>query len=114
MLFLSLPLALSLLMPLAAPLAAGPELECKGPSGGHTGAARVCASLRPMLGVMTGRVTVELTRDEPMALAGRLSWSVAGQSGRGPVVDVTTSDRPLDGRASERLARGLIAVSDLP
>lgn len=95
-------------------LAAEPELRCKGPNGGHTGADRVCAVLRPMLGGREGQVTVELTRDEPMALAARLSWSMGGKSGRGPVVDVTTSDRPLDRRAPERLARGLIAVSDLP
>lgn len=111
---LFLPLAFGLLTPVAAPLGAEPQLECRGPQGGHTGAAKVCAALKPLLGARAGQVQLDLTRDEPMALAGRLSWSVGGQKGRGPVVDVTTSDRPLDGRAPERLARGLIAVSDLP
>ena len=111
---LALPLALGLLTPLAPPAAAQPQLTCRGPSGGHTGAERVCAALRPMLGGTIESATVELTRDEPMALAGRLLWVQRGKQSRGPVVDVTTSDRPLDGRAPERLARGLIAVSDLP
>ena len=103
-----------LILSLPLPLAAEPVLRCNGPSGGHTGAEKVCTALRPMLGGKSGEVTVELTRDEPTALAARLNWSIAGKSGRGPVVDVTTSDRPLDRRAAERLARGLIAVSDLP
>lgn len=110
------PLALLILAGLStgAPAMADTVLDCRGPAAGHLGATAVCAQLSRQLGGRDLRLTLELTRDEPMALAGRLGWQAGGRAVTGPVVEVTAQDRPLDARAAERLARGLLAVSDLP
>lgn len=94
--------------------AQGLKLECNGPNGGHTGADRVCAALTPLLAQKSLDMQLELTKDEPSILAGRLVWTTSGKRTRGPVVEVTSSDRPLDARAARRLARGLVATTDLP
>ncbi len=109
----AIPLVLGLL--LTAPGAgADPVLDCAGPAGGHLGAAAVCSRLAAQLAGRDLTLRLELTRDEPQALAGRLHWQAGGRQVSGPVVDVTAQDRPLDSRAAERLVRGLLAVSDLP
>lgn len=102
------PLSLILLSAVLPASAAG--LGCTGPAGGHLGAQTVCAALAPLLGAKAEGVRLELSRDEPNILSGRLIWG----NGQGPSVEVTSSDRPLDGRAAARLARGLLQVSDLP
>lgn len=99
-----------LVLTLQVPAAQAGDLACSGPATGHLGTETVCTALRPLLAGTTASVRLELTRDEPHRLAGRLSW----QAGNGPVVEVTSSDRPLDRRAAQRLATGLIAASDLP
>lgn len=100
---------------LAGPaLAADPRITCRGLGGGHLGTGPVCASLGALLAGRDITVALELTRDEPQALAGRLVWQAGGRSVAGPVVEVTAAERPLDARAGARLARGLVQVSDLP
>lgn len=109
------PLAVLLGLVLLAPAAgADPVLDCNGPAGGHLGAATVCAQLAARLAGRDVILRLELTRDEPLALAGRLVWLAGGRQVSGPLVDVTAQDRPLDARAADRLVRGLLAVSDLP
>lgn len=95
-------------------LAADPHITCRGPGGGHLGTGPVCASLSAILAGRDITVALELTRDEPQMLAGRLVWQAGGRSIAGPVVEVTAAERPLDARAGARLARGLVQVSDLP
>ncbi|GGE21621.1 hypothetical protein GCM10011345_29290 [Gemmobacter megaterium] len=108
-------LALVLLSMLAAvPAVADPRITCRGPEGGHLGAGPACSSLTGLLAGRNVVVTLQLTRDEPQALAGRLIWQTTGGMVSGPIVEVTSADRPLDRRAGERLARGLVQVSDLP
>lgn len=107
-------LAILLLLALAAPVAAQQGLSCRGAPGGHLGTAAVCDRLSALLGARGAGVTLELTRDEPQVLAGRLVWQAGGRQVTGPLVDVTARDRALDARAADRLARGLLAVSDLP
>lgn len=107
--------ALALVLMLATPaLAAGPEVFCSGAQGGPTGAAAVCARLASLLAGRDIGVVVEITRDEPQTLAGRLTWTAGGTTRTGPVVEVTATDRPLDAKAADRLARGLLAASALP
>lgn len=94
--------------------AADPRITCRGPVAGHLGSDPVCASLAALLAGRDITLALELTRDEPLVLAGRLVWQVGGRSVAGPLVEVTASERPLDARAGARLARGLVQVSDLP
>lgn len=105
---------LSLALLAALPAAADPRVTCRGPGAGHLGTGPACASLTALLAGRDVAVTLELTRDEPQALAGRLVWQAGGRSVSGPVVEVTAAERPLDAKAAERLARGLVQVSDLP
>lgn len=98
----------------AAPRAARADVACTGPAGGHLGAAPACDRLAALLAGRGVSVTLELTRDEPQLLAGRLVWQAGGQRRAGPVVEVTARDRPLTAAAGDRLVRGLLAVSDLP
>ncbi|WP_028029387.1 hypothetical protein [Gemmobacter nectariphilus] len=108
-------IALVLAIMLAAlPVQADPRITCRGPGGGHLGTGPACSSLTALLAGHNVTVTLELTRDEPQALAGRLVWQTGGRTVSGPVVEVTASERPLDARAGERLALGLVQVSDLP
>lgn len=107
-------MALSLVVILSGAATAAADVACKGVSGGHMGAAPTCDRLMTLLSGRDLAVTLELTRDEPKLLAGRLVWQAGGQSRSGPVVEVTARDTPLDARAADRLARGLLAVSDLP
>lgn len=107
-------LALGLVLVLCSSAAAGAGVTCNGPGGGHLGAGPTCDRLNALLAGRDVTATLELTRDEPHLLAGRLTWQAGGQRRTGPVVEVTAQDRPLDARAAERLARGLLAVSDLP
>lgn len=97
-----------------AAFAQGAKLQCNGPAGGHTGAQQVCRALSPLVATKSFDVQLELTKDEPSILAGRLIWTIGGARSRGPVVEVTASDRPLDARAARRLAQGLVATTDLP
>ncbi len=107
-------LALPALLALAGPGLADPQVACKGISGGHLGPSAACGRLTALLGGKDLSVTLELTRDEPQALAGRLVWQAGGQPVAGPVVEVTAAERALDARDSARLAEGLMRVSDLP
>ncbi|MFA7432950.1 MAG: hypothetical protein WCZ72_04465 [Gemmobacter sp.] len=105
-----LPLALVLMAGLAGGAQAQMALSCEG-GGGHLGAAVVCDPLRQLLAGRAGPpVRLVVTRDEAQVLAAHLVW----QGRNGPTVEVTAADRPLDARAGARLARGLVAVSNLP
>lgn len=106
--------ALSLALSLSFAAMAQADVACKGPAGGHLGATPTCDRLTTLLSGRDLMVTLELLRDEPKLLAGRLIWQAGGQRRTGPVVEVTARDQPLDARAADRLARGLLAVSDLP
>jgi len=88
--------------------------RCTGAGGGHLGAAGVCSTAAPVLSGRAEALVLEILRDEAQVLAGRLVWRSGGQDRRGPVVEVTATDRALDPRAGARLARGLLAVTDLP
>lgn len=92
----------------AATLAQG--LGCTGTSGGHLGREAICAGVSARLGSTGQPLQLEVLRDEPKALSARLTWP--GQ--RGPRVDVTSAERPLDARAIRRLADGLLRSTDLP
>lgn len=89
-------------------------LRCAGVSGGHLGQATVCESAAAVLSGRASGLVLELVRDDATILAGRLVWRTDRSERRGPVVEVTAADRPLDARAGARLARGLLAVTDLP
>lgn len=107
-------LILCSLLAAASAKAQGMKLDCNGPAGGHTGAQQVCRALSPLLAQKAYDLQLDLTKDEPSILAGRLIWTIGGTRTRGPVVEVTSSDRPLDARAARRLAQGLVATTDLP
>lgn len=102
-----LPLFLLTFLP-AATLAQG--MGCTGTSGGHLGRDAICAGVSARLGTPSQPLQLEVLRDEPKALSARLSW----QGQRGPRVDVTSAERPLDARAIRRLAEGLLRTTDLP
>jgi len=107
--------ALCLVLVLSGPaLAADPQLACTGKGAGHLGAGPVCARLALLLAGQDLRVNVEITRDEPQILAARMTLSRGQSTNSGPVVEVTATDRPLDARAADRLARGLLAATPMP
>lgn len=106
-------LALGLLLSGPA-LAADPQLSCAGKSGGHLGPDPVCARLTALLAGQDIAARVEITRDEPLILAARMTLSRGPHAMQGPVVQVTSTDRPLDARAADRLARGLLAATPMP
>jgi len=61
------------------------------------------------------RITLELTRQDADVLAGHLIWVTQdNQSFTGPDVEVSSSDAPLQIKALNDWARGLLKVSDLP
>ena len=97
---------LALILP--APLAAQ-SVSCPG-GGGHIAPQALCAAVSSALGARAAGVTLDVLRNEPQILTARLTWA----QGAGPVVEVSTNDRPLDARAANRLAQGLVAVTDLP
>lgn len=91
-----------------SPLAAQ-TLACAA-GGGHLAAGAICAAVDAALGARAQGVRLEIQRNEPQILTARLTWV----QGAGPVVEVSANDRPLDARAANRLAQGLVAVTDLP
>ncbi len=60
-------------------------------------------------------ITLELTRQQDDLMEGRLLWQTPdGRNGESPLVEVVSSDRPIDARTLEGFARALLQVSDLP
>ncbi len=60
-------------------------------------------------------ITLELTRQQDDLMEGRLLWQTPdGRNGESPLVEVVSTDRPINARALEGFARALLQVSDLP
>ena len=60
-------------------------------------------------------ITLELTRQQDDLMEGRLLWQTPdGRNGESPLVEVVSSDRPINARTLEGFARALLQVSDLP
>jgi len=58
--------------------------------------------------------TLELTRQQDDLLEGRLLWLTPdGRNGESPLVEVVSTDHPINARALEGFARALPQVSDL-
>jgi len=119
------PFCLSALICAPAPYAqaGGPSVSliCAGEADGHLGPGPVCTPLRALLDRRYAagggpEVRLDLVRDDPMHLSGRLIWQATpGQAAIvGPLVEVSSHDRPLDAHAGTRLAQGLVRISDLP
>ncbi|MGN0932437.1 hypothetical protein [Falsigemmobacter intermedius] len=100
--------ALICLLSLAPPAVAA-EIRCTG-ANGHLGRERICAAAGETFRSSSASLTLEVMSDEPHRLSARIGWS----GGQGPRVDVTSPDKPLDGRAVSRLMQGLRGSTDLP
>lgn len=93
------------------PAPASAQMRCAALPGGHLGQA-VCDQAARLLG--TRAVVLEVMRDEPLMLVGRLGWQSGARFIHGPEVAVSATVLPLTAGAAARLAEGLLRVSDLP